>query len=83
MGKRIRNVYIVHHSHTDVGYTDLQERVIYNQAQNIRTAVELIKRGETEGLPLKNLKWNCETAYCVERFSRSPPPKKRGISSGW
>ena len=79
MGKRIRNVYIVHHSHTDVGYTDLQERVIYNQAQNIRTAVELIKRGETEGLPLKNAKrptaWN--------GFSRSPPPKKRGISSGW
>lgn len=41
MGRHIRKVYIVHHSHTDVGYTDLQEQVIYNQVQNIRTAVEL------------------------------------------
>ena len=40
MGTKIRNIYIVHHSHTDVGYTDLQERVIYSQAQNIRAAVE-------------------------------------------
>lgn len=95
MGKRIRNVYIVHHSHTDVGYTDLQERVIYNQAQNIRTAVELIKRGETEGLPLKNLKWNCETAYCVERFFEIASSEEKrdffrlvregsiGISANW
>ena len=95
MGKRIRNVYIVHHSHTDVGYTDLQERVIYSQAQNIRTAVELIRKGRAEGLPWKNLKWNCETAYCVERFWEIASPEEKrdffdlvkagaiGISANW
>ena len=34
-------------THTDVGYTDLQEQVIYNQANNIRRAVELIENGAT------------------------------------
>ena len=45
MAHKIREVYIVHHSHTDVGYTDLQEQVIYNQTNNIRRAVELISEG--------------------------------------
>ena len=42
MGKQIKDVYIVHHSHTDVGYTDLQETVIYNQIHNIKAAVKII-----------------------------------------
>lgn len=43
MSRHIRKVYIVHHSHTDVGYTDLQEQVIYNQVENIRSVVRLLK----------------------------------------
>ena len=49
MAHKIREVYIVHHSHTDVGYTDLQEQVIYNQVNNIRRAVELIEEGLEKG----------------------------------
>lgn len=68
MGQKIKEVYIVHHSHTDVGYTDLQEQVIFNQANNIRSAVEIIDRGIRENSAEKDLKWNCETWYCVEQF---------------
>ena len=71
MTHKIREVYIVHHSHTDVGYTDLQEQVIYNQANNIRRAVELIENGIKNNTTQKDLKWNCETWYCVEQFFKS------------
>ena len=27
MSRTIQTVYIVHHSHTDIGYTDLQEKI--------------------------------------------------------
>ncbi len=56
MTHKIREVYIVHHSHTDVGYTDLQEQVIYNQANNIRRAVELIENGIKNNTTQKDLK---------------------------
>ncbi len=41
MAHSIRTVYVVHHSHTDIGYTDLQERVVYNQVDYIRTVLGL------------------------------------------
>ncbi|MBZ9685706.1 hypothetical protein G9F72_004990 [Clostridium estertheticum] len=61
-------MYILHHSHTDIGYTDLQERIIYNHIDYIRTAVNATKEGHKAGSIDRNFKWNCETYYCVERF---------------
>ena len=54
-------VYVVHHSHTDIGYTDLQEKIIYNHMDYIRSAIQM-----TEEAP--DFRWNCETYYCVEKF---------------
>ncbi|MGN0315046.1 MAG: hypothetical protein ACI4EG_09700 [Fusicatenibacter sp.] len=71
MGQKIKKVYIVHHSHTDLGYTDLQEQVIFNQVYNIRNVVALIKRGYEENRPEKDFRWNCETYYCVEQYLKS------------
>lgn len=63
MSERIKNVYIIHHSHTDIGYTDLQEQIIFNQVQNLHNIIFFLKK--EKNLPLK---WNCETWFCVERF---------------
>src|SRR5699024_2554228 len=57
----IRTLYAVHHSHTDIGYTDLQERVTAQQVDYIRTAITM-----TQARPA--FRWNCETLYCVEQF---------------
>lgn len=61
-------MYIVHHSHTDIGYTDLQERVIYRHVDYIRDAVEILKAGVRGGTPDADFRWNCETYFCVEKF---------------
>lgn len=68
MAGTIKEVYIVHHSHTDIGYTDLQEQIIYNQVNNLRNVIALMQKGEREGGTLQKLKWNCETWYCVEQL---------------
>lgn len=58
-----QTVYVIHHSHTDIGYTDLQERVIDSQADYIRTVLELMAKPENAAF-----RWNCETLFCVEEF---------------
>lgn len=68
MHKKIKTFYLIHHSHTDIGYTDLQENVVDNHINNIRQAVRIIRYGIEHNTPEKNFVWNCETYYCVERF---------------
>ena len=68
MAQSIKHLYIVHHSHTDIGYTDLQERVIYRHIDYIRSAIDMIKKGYEENSSDQNFRWNCETYFCVEQF---------------
>ena len=77
MGKQIKEVYIVHHSHTDVGYTDLQEQIIYNQVNNIRDVIATIKDGYENNTPAQDFKWNCETYYCVEQFLKTAKEQEK------
>lgn len=65
-------LYVVHHSHTDIGYTDLQERVIYNQVNYIRTVLGLTAPPNPSGF-----RWNCETLFCVEKFFQEATPEER------
>lgn len=53
MKHSIQTVYVVHHSHTDIGYTDLQERVIDTQVDYLRTVLSLMEQPEYGGVPLE------------------------------
>ena len=77
MKNKIKKVYIIHHSHTDIGYTDLQEQIIYNQIHNIRNVVSIIKKGYETGSQEKDFKWNCETYFCVEQFLQSASEEEK------
>lgn len=77
MSNKINKIYVVHHSHTDIGYTDLQEKIIYNQIDYIKSAVSILKKAVKDGSPYKNFRWNCETYYCVEQFLAEATEQER------
>jgi len=72
MKKTINTVYVVHHSHMDVGYTDLQERIIDVQVDNIKSVLEIM-----EDPRYQDYRWTCETLYCVERFLAEASQKEK------
>lgn len=63
MNHSIRTIYLIHHSHTDIGYTDLQETIIARQVGFIRSVVQWMQQPEN-----RNFRWNCETLFCVEKY---------------
>lgn len=72
MSHQIKTVYVIHHSHTDIGYTDLQERVIDTQTDYIHTVLDIMARPEN-----KDFRWNCETLFCVEEFFKTASQEQR------
>lgn len=66
MSRQIKTVYVIHHSHTDIGYTDLQERIIDTQVNYIGTVLDIMSKPENA-----DFRWNCETLFCVEEFFKS------------
>lgn len=71
MNKLTRNwrIFVIHHSHTDIGYTERQERIEQYHVDFIRQAVAIskeIRSGKRD--EWKGFKWTCETFWAVERF---------------
>lgn len=64
MNPTVKTLYVVHHSHTDIGYTDLQEKVISLQASYIYKVLDIMKNPAYTDF----FRWNCETYFCVEQF---------------
>ncbi|NNG15120.1 MAG: glycoside hydrolase, partial [Gemmatimonadales bacterium] len=61
-----RTILIIHHSHTDLGYTETQGRVARWHRDFLRQALEIIER--PGGRAPDGWKWQCETFWAVERF---------------
>lgn len=54
-------ILLIHLSHTDVGYTDTQEKMKAHHIAFIREALEIIKKDP-------EFVWNCESYWCVMQF---------------
>ncbi len=60
-------VYILMHSHNDIGYTDIQPNIAKKQAHNVVRALELIEKTK-DYPPGARFKWNLEVLMPYEDF---------------
>lgn len=89
-----REVYLINHSHTDIGYSDYQTVVIKKQNDYIYQAMDLIEK--TKEFPEEaRFIWNIEALWVVENFMNEATEEEKkkfieyvkngsiGLSSGY
>jgi len=80
-------VYVLPHSHHDLGYTDLQANVEEKQMQNITQGMELAKK--TAGYPEgSRFVWNLEVLWGADLFMKRRPQAEKdafveAVKKGW
>ncbi|MCC7447876.1 MAG: hypothetical protein IT324_10695 [Anaerolineae bacterium] len=65
----IRDLLIVHHSHTDIGYTHFQDTVFALHRDYLRRVLDLAER-YADGAEGERFKWTSETTILTEDFLR-------------
>jgi hypothetical protein len=76
----IRTIYLVHHTHTDIGYTDTIGNVLKGHVRILDEVVDLCKANANapDGLQYK---WTIETALVLEEFQKRSPTRFRQLMS--
>lgn len=80
-------VYVMPHSHVDVGYTNVQSKVLSIHMNNIDEAIKIAER--SAGYPAEaRFKWNTEAIWVVEHYlALSDEAKQRrfwdAVKKGW
>ena len=72
---KIQRIFLISHTHTDIGYTDHQDTVFRQHLGFIDDAIEL---GEATAHypPEARYKWTCEVTSFVERYFQQRPPRQ-------
>ena len=84
---RPMTIYILPHSHVDIGYTELQADVEKKQMRNIARGIELARA--TANYPEgARFKWNVEVLWAVDSYLRQSQPAKQqefieAVRHGW
>lgn len=79
-------VYLLPHSHVDIGYTQLQTKVEQDHWQFYEQALEVAKKTASYP-PEARFKWNVEVLWAVDSYLRHATPEKKeeftaGVKSG-
>ncbi len=71
-------IYLLPHSHVDIGYTQVQSEVEKTQRQNIAKAIEIA--GNSAGYPAEaQFKWNTEVMWPVECYLKNATDKEKDV----
>ncbi|SHL99809.1 Glycosyl hydrolases family 38 N-terminal domain-containing protein [Chitinophaga jiangningensis] len=71
-----RELDLIHHSHTDIGYSHMQPEVLKIHLKNIDDALQMI--AATRNYPVEaRFKWNIESLWAVENYMLQASPEKK------
>ncbi|MCX6259044.1 MAG: glycoside hydrolase [Bacteroidia bacterium] len=73
---KIIRLYMIPHSHNDIGYSDLQDTVKKKQIRNIYDAMSLIRKSASYP-PEARFKWNVEILWAVDKFMETASDKDK------
>jgi hypothetical protein len=68
-------IYVLMHSHNDIGYTDIQPKIAAKQAHNVVRALELIEKTK-DYPPGARFKWNLEVMVPYDDFHAIATPEQ-------
>ncbi len=80
-------IYILPHSHTDIGYTEIQTAVEKKQIENLVKGIEYARR-TADYPPGAQFKWNVEVLWAADSYLREKPAADRAaffeaVKKGW
>ncbi|HUU19807.1 MAG TPA: glycosyl hydrolase-related protein [Sedimentisphaerales bacterium] len=80
-------IYILHHSHVDIGYTHVQTEVVRKHWEYFKQVIELA-RGSANYPAGSQFKWNVEVLWAVDSYLKQASPKERedfvdAVKKGW
>jgi len=80
-------VYLLPHSHLDIGYTHHQEDVLQLQFEHLENAIEIAEKSQNYPSEAQ-FKWNAEQMWHVDEYFRQKSPEKKArlldaIRNGW
>lgn len=77
-------LYVIHHAHTDIGYTQRQEKLKRYHADFIRQAIDILDRLHAGALRgCEGFKWQCENQWQIENFYRFATEHERRRFEGY
>jgi len=65
--EKTMELLVIHHSHTDIGYTDRQEKIEWHHIKYIERVIDILN-AQAPNQQQEPFKWTCESFWCVEKF---------------